>query len=396
MGMSRGRPSTDDAAADTRRAAGSRLADGALVGLVVVAGLVMLAVTPSTASYRDADAGAAILVVACAVPLWWWRRAPRTVLLLACAVVVANAAIGYQVGVVQYPVWIALYAAMARLPRPDRLRAVASVIVTVGVFVLVDRGEIDVLVMFGIALAFVVSVLLGEGARGRRELAVSQRAALELQRREQDAAMERLALQERACLARDLHDSVGHAINVMVLQAGVGRHVFDDRPEFARDALEHVENLGRVALGDLDAVLQLLRPADAGGDADGTSHDVSELEALCDRIRATGRPVDLHIDPIELSAGTQRAAFHIVQEALTNAARHTDAGRIDVSLVASKSDTVVTIHNQGIGIPDPLPGRGLVNMRERALLVGGRLEYGPVPDGFRVRATLPVGGVART
>ena len=112
---------------------------------------------------------------------------------------------------------------------------------------------------------------------------------------------ERVVLEERARLARELHDSLGHAVNVMVMQAGVGRHVFDENPEFARQALEQVESVGRVALGELDAVLRVLRPTDAEQRAAPETTNLSGLEALCDRIRATGREVDLEVEEVDLS-----------------------------------------------------------------------------------------------
>ena len=160
--------------------------------------------------------------------------------LAACAIVVVNSAVGYPVGVVQYPAWIALYSVFARCRRSDRWWAVAIIAATVAGYA--DRPwPVELGALIGIAVAFLVAVLLGDVTKSRRELASSQRTAMELHDREQQAAMERLVLQERARLARELHDSLGHAINVMVMQAGVGRHVFDERPEFAREALEHVE-----------------------------------------------------------------------------------------------------------------------------------------------------------
>ena len=109
----------------------------------------------------------------------------------------------------------------------------SALIVTVTGYAIADRGPLELSGLIGIAVAFLVAVLLGDVTRSRRELAASQRAAMDLHDREQHVAMERLVLQERARLARELHDSLGHAINVMVMQAGVGRHVFDERPQFA-------------------------------------------------------------------------------------------------------------------------------------------------------------------
>ncbi len=268
---------------DRLDASGSRVVDGVLVAVVALVGLLILLGPPPTADYRDPDVGAVVLVLASAASMWWWRTAPRAALFAACAVVLTNAAAGYTVGVVQYPVWIALYSVFARSPRRDRVGAMVAVAVTLAGYVLADRGAVDLLTAVGIAVAFTVAVLLGDGTRSRRDLAASERAAAELHEREQEAAMERLVLQERARLARELHDSVGHAINVMVMQAGVGRHVFDERPQFAREALAHVEDVGRVALGELDAVLRVLRPVDG---SDGPRAGVADAGRVGGAVRS--------------------------------------------------------------------------------------------------------------
>jgi signal transduction histidine kinase len=368
---------------------GSRLADAGLVAVIAAVGLLTLFVSSTSADYRNADAGAVLFVLASAATMWWWRSAPRAALVAACVIVVVNSASGYPVGVVQYPAWIALYSVFARCRRSDRWWAVGVVIATIAGYALAEPAPLEISALLGIAIAFLVAVLLGDVTRSRRELAATQREAMELHDREQQAAMESLVLQERARLARELHDSLGHAINVMVMQAGVGRHVFDERPQFAREALEHVESVGRVALGELDAVLKVLRPVDGEAVAEPVSPTLAGLEPLCDRISATGREVDLRLDDVDLSPSVERATYRIVQEALTNAARHTASGRISVTICRTNGAVEVTVHNTGPRPAEPVAGRGLVNMRERALLEGGRLDYGPVADGFRVRATLP-------
>ena len=374
---------------DRHDQSGSRVLDAALVGVVALVGLLIVLGAPSSAIYRDGDAAAVALVLASAATMWWWRRAPLPALLVGGALVIANSAVGYTVGVVQYPVYLALYSVFVRSPPADRLWAVLAAVAGLAGYAIGDRGRLDPLTLVGVGMTILGAGLLGDGVRSRRERGLSQRAAIELHDREHGAAMERLVLEERARLARELHDSLGHAINVMVMQAGVGRHVFDERPQFARQALEHVETVGRVALGELDAVLRVLRPVDGQGDPEPGSANLAGLEALCDRIRATGREVELRVDDIQLAASAERTTYRIVQEAITNAARHTPSGRISVSITRSNGSVVVAVHNAGPRPQAPVAGRGLVSMRERALLEGGHFEYGPVPDGFQVRATLP-------
>ena len=366
-----------------------RVLDAALVAVVALVGSLLLLGAPPAPAYRHADAAAVVLVVASAATMWWWRRNPLATVLVAGLIVIANASIGYTVGVVQYPAYFGLYSVFARSPRSHRLWAVTSAGVAVVGFATADRGTLNALTIIGVGVTLLVAALLGDSVRSRRELTISQRTTIELHDRAHAAAMERLVLRERARLARELHDSVGHAINVMVMQAGVGRHVFAERPDFARAALEHVETLGRVALGELDAVLRVLRPSNGEAPSEPVSASLAGLESLCGRIRAAGREVELKVDDVDLAPSAERATYRIVQEAITNAARHTDSGRIAVSITRSNGSVVVTVHNAGPRPAPPVAGRGLVNMSERALLEGGHRRYGPVADGFEVQATLP-------
>ncbi len=345
----------------------SRLVDAGLVAAVALVGLAVLATAPTPEGYREPSAFAAVLVLASAASLWWWRTAPLASLFAACGVFIVNIVAGYQVGITQYPAWIALYSVFALMGRSARLIALAALVITVATYAVADRGPIDVGAFVAIAIFGTLAALLGDATHNRRRLS-------EAQAREQDAMHDRVVLEERARLARELHDSLGHSVNVMVMQAGVGRHVFDERPEFAKQALEQIENVGRVALGELDAVLRVLRPTDGEQRAQPESATLAGLDALCDRIRATGRDVALQVDEVDLSPTAERAAYRIVQEALTNAARHSTSGPIEVSITRGGRDAVITVHNTGECVVGNGSGRGLVNMRERAHLEGGQLD----------------------
>ncbi len=137
----------------------------------------------------------------------------------------------------------------------------------------------------------------------------------------------------------------------------------------------------------------MLQP-DERGSAEPFAPTVADLADLADRIRATGRAVDLRADDVELPAGTARAVYRIVQEALTNAVRHTPSGQIRVEVRQTGPQVALEVVNDCEGLADPVPGHGLVNMRERARLEGGELEAGPVDGGFRVHAVLPVTAAA--
>src|SRR3954447_23076316 len=303
--------------------------------------------------------------------------------------VVSNAAAGYVVGPVQWPMWMALFICYAGGGHRLRAAAAAIAVLALAGYVVFDRGT-PVADLPAIAIFFLFAVIAGElSSRRARAAAAEARRAEDSDRRALVA--ERLLLQERTRLARELHDSLGHTVNVMVLQAGVGRRVFTENPTFAHEALASIETVGRGALVELDRLLKVLQPEEGNRHAVPFAPTLGDLEELAERIRATGRQVDLSMDGAELPDGTAQALYRIVQEALPNAVRHSTAGRIRVEVSRDGDRVVADVLNEAACASEPMPGRGLVNMRERARLEGGWLEAGPVEGGFRVRAVLPAG-----
>lgn len=368
-----------------------RPAEVALAGALFAAAMATILWAPRSPAYHDGDALQAGLALASAATLLWRRSRPMAAFVSGCALVVGNAALGYPVGAIQYPVWIGVYTVLAAADRRRQVATVGLALATVAGYVALDRGRLDVEIAIGISVQFSLAVVAGEIVRTRRALAEAERLRLLLDAREEAATREQTVLQERARLARELHDALGHAVNVMVMQAGVARHVFDERPDFAREALGQIETLGRDALVELDAVLRVLGPDDDPSAVRSTP-SLAGLGALCDRIRATGRAVDLNVGDVSLSASGERAAYRIVQEAITNAARHSDRGTIDVSLQPCADRVLVTVRNPVHGLRTVRAGRGLLNMAERARIEGGDLQYGPAAEGFVVAASLPAAG----
>ncbi|MBT8166380.1 MAG: sensor domain-containing protein [Acidimicrobiia bacterium] len=219
--------------------------------------------------------------------------------------------------------------------------------------------------------------------------------------REQRAVLKQRTnvLEERTMLAHELHDSLGHTLTMMVVQAGAAGHVFDKDPEFARDALGNIETSGRQALGELDRILGLLREDDEGERA--PHPDLSVLPGLVEQMNAAGLDVRLIMEgateqvPLEVS----RFAYRIVQEALTNVLKHAGSVPTEVRIHRTAGALEIEVTDDGPAIPVPGPaestglggGRGLVGVRERVALLGGSVEAGPRPDGgFRVWARLPI------
>ncbi|RFU22710.1 histidine kinase [Geodermatophilus marinus] len=339
--------------------------------------------------YRPVDAAAVALAAAGPLALLWRSAAPLVSLVAADAVLVVNAAAGYTVGFLAWPSWIALFSCFAAGGSRVRGAAVAIAVPVVAAYVAFDPVDtVDALPYIG--MTSLVAIAAGEISH-RRTRAAAAEAREAAESRAQALAAERLLLQERGRLARELHDSLGHTVNVMVMQAGVGRRVFADNPAFAREALESIETVGRTALDELDRLLRVLQPDERRARTGPFAPTVADLEELVERIRATGRPVELRADGVQLTAGSARALYRIVQEALTNAVRHSQAGPIRVEVRQEADRVLLDVTSEGAPADDVAPGRGLVNMRERARAEGGDLEAGPVDGRFRVRAHLPAG-----
>jgi signal transduction histidine kinase len=206
------------------------------------------------------------------------------------------------------------------------------------------------------------------------------------------------ALAERNRLARELHDSVGHALTVTTLQAGAAARVLDTDPAFAAKALDAIAEAGRAALADLDHVLGLLRDGGAG-DVERLPHaDLDDLDALVSGARSAGVRVELRRDGDTgvVPRAVSREAYRIVQEGLTNALRH--AGPVPVAVrVAVRPDAVeLELTNPlGRGPSRRGGGRGLAGMRERVGVLRGELTAGPDGDRWRVAARLPLGSPDR-
>jgi signal transduction histidine kinase len=204
---------------------------------------------------------------------------------------------------------------------------------------------------------------------------------------------------DRALIARELHDVVAHHVTVVVVQAGAASRVFDAQPEQARTALRSIESVGREALDEMRRLLDVLRPDDDEPDV-VPQPGLDQLPALVATLRTAGLPVTLSVrgEPRALPGGVELNAYRIVQEALTNTLRHAGPTRAEVVVTYGADMLELQVHDEGaVSGRSPAaaaaPGRGLVGMRQRAELVGGRLSAGPRDGaGFSVTAALPLEG----
>ena len=237
--------------------------------------------------------------------------------------------------------------------------------------------------------------LAGDRARLRRErMAELEDRAL---RAEREAERERrlAAAEERARIARDLHDSAGHAINVILVHAGLGRLKTQDGPEEARAAFETIEEVARETVGEIDELVRVLREDATNGEVEPPP-GLAALDALVQRHRAAGLDVTATVagERRSLPPGVDRAAYRILQEALTNAARH-GAGNAEVEVAFDGDALDVTVVNPLRPGQPPRPtggGPGLIGMRERAAGLDGSLEAVAHGGSFQVHARLPLAG----
>ncbi len=190
---------------------------------------------------------------------------------------------------------------------------------------------------------------------------------------------------ERVRIARELHDVVGHTVNLMLVQSGATRLVMDSDPGKAKELLAGVEHSARQALGELYLLLGLLRD-----DAESTRQPgLHELPALVKRLGDAGLTVTLDLDVDALPPQLDVVVYRIVQEALTNSLRHGAATTATVRLAGTRA-IAIHVDDNGRSQPDYTPGRGLRGMAERATLFGGTVEHHSDSDGFHLRATLEV------
>lgn len=244
----------------------------------------------------------------------------------------------------------------------------------------------------GIALPFtavtiIVMVLLRRivGERDRRA---------ELAERERDIAAREAVLDERARIARELHDAIAHNVSMMVLQAGAERRVLDGHAGATREVLEGIEHTGRSALTEMRRLVGMLRSDSA--DPLAPQPGLDDLPTLVMQVREAGVPVDLLVEGerSELPVGVGLSGYRIVQEALTNVLKHAGDASATVRVCYAPGSLQLEIIDSGCGRTDPGSGgggHGLVGMRERVALYGGRFSAGHAPDGgFAVHVLLPI------
>jgi signal transduction histidine kinase len=303
-------------------------------------------------------------------------------------------------GAISHPgmIWIALIVAFFNaVVAGKRLAAIASLVIGYAAsfwppWLIGMAGHASAAVALAAAAWLLVLLAVAEFVRFRRD------HATEVARSRADQ-LRRQASEERMRIARDLHDVVAHNISVINVQANTALHLMDRQPERAREALTAIHDVSRQALTELRSVLGVLR-SDEDYAPRAPSPGLGQLDDLLVAVRKAGLEPRLHRrgDQRQLPASVDLAAYRIIQEALTNAARHSASLSVDVLVSYEADGVLVQVDDAGPArAPSTArPGNGITGMIERAHALGGRLSAGRRPDGgFRVAAWLPSPAAAR-
>lgn len=337
--------------------------------------------------------GAYVLSLVAAAPLAWRRTAPLTALFTAeagaIACVVAFDASWAATGIVVVMLFtVALQGDRLRSLLVGTVTAIGVVVVTVLIDGSPSVGDLAVRV----GLVF-LAVALGDTLRTRRALrtATLERVAREAHEREQDGR--RRVASERLRIARELHDTLAHALVAINVRAGVADHLGNSQDPSV--ALRDIKAVSATALADLRTTLTLLREHDDAAPT-APAFDLAALPDLAEHAHAAGlhAGVDVLLDGATIPSVVGQAAYRIVQESLTNVLRHADASSANVRVRATHEALEIEVLDDGRSdSPTGREGHGLRGMAERAIALGGHVDAGPRPEGgWRVHAVLPLTG----
>jgi signal transduction histidine kinase len=356
--------------------------------------------------FREPSALLVVTALVTCAPIVIRRLVPLVALLISSVGILVHILVGWPEGLLPYAVLFLTYTVGAWCTLRKAVAGLAVVSTAIVVLGLSDFPGLDAVGVFGVLAQFAAGWAIGVALRNRR-------AATEARVREADKRAEaerqsaaRVLAEERLRIAHELHDVVGHSMSVIAVQAGVGAHVLDERPEQARAALEAISATSRGTLTEMRRLLGVLRDSD-GARSHAPAPGLADLPRLVDDVRAAGVPATLHVEGTAdgVHAGIELSAYRVVQEALTNVLKHAGKPtRVDVTVRHLPGSLTVEVTDDGRGLaarsgnggaadaPADGSGHGLVGMRERVELWGGELSVGPAPGGgYRVKALFRYG-----
>lgn len=352
-------------------------------------------------TFRDPTWWTAVIVVAASTPLIWRRVHPISA---------ALAAVGAQIGMELFdingsgwvPAVLVMYALGAHSQGRPRVRAVVTIAVAVAALlgVGISRSEVSAGDAIGLSTLLGLSYLVGDRFQRRRDELSELAERADRAEHERELLAARRVTEERTRIARELHDVIAHSVSVMVLQAAGARRNIERDPAAAARLLTNVEGTGRAAMQELRQVLGVLRDASE----DPTVRPLPRLADLGDLVESVD-DVDVALTTTgsldDLPAGTELAAFRVVQEALTNIRRHAGpVARVSIEVERHRDRLDLSVTDDGRGASTTInsePGYGLIGMRERVVTVGGTLDAGPRRSGgWSVHAHFPLDATGGT
>ncbi|MCI0679519.1 MAG: histidine kinase [Actinobacteria bacterium] len=328
--------------------------------------------------------------IAAGVSLAFLRTKPFAAYLMNGVAIVTLIALGHPSDFYQWTNLIAIFGASSRLELREASLVLAFGVAGVVFYFIRFPDEAPLTVAAAVLAIWIAAWFAGRAQFSRlREAEVTHdRDVTRAELAARQAGME--LEEERSRVARELHDIIGHSVNVMVLHAGAGQGAVETDPATARRSLETIAATGRKALADLDLMLDVLHGEAGNRPLPG----IEQLDELCRSVAETGLSVDLSVtgDRSEVNPSLGVTVYRIVQEGLTNVIKHAEARQVSVE-VAIGNEVSIALFDDGVG-GDGHPGRGLRGIEERAYLHGGTVTYGDGADGgFELRCRLPLGAV---
>ncbi len=341
--------------------------------------------------------GLALLVVQVG-PLLWRRSNPSVVLLLVAGAFGARVLLGFNPGIAGFGLLVAMYSVAAYEVGARR----------VFFLVLAGLGFVAGFVAFGVtsnprsfavtvpSVFFAAAWLIGDYLRTRRAYVAQLEERATRLERERDQDRRLAADEERTRIARELHDVVAHDVSVIAIQAGAARAVHASKPQAAAQALGLIETTARETLIELNRLLGVLRGSNGAAPERSPQPGIAQLPLLLEELRAAGLEVDARVEgeARPLPPALDLSAYRILQEATTNVLKHARARRVDIRVRYRKTMLALDVRDDGSGDGgDPVSssGHGLIGMRERVALFGGKLHAGRNrAGGFSVHARLPI------
>lgn len=369
-----------------------------LIGLCLLAAMVELVVRRDASNAPRTALWAALPAIAILAAVVFGRRrypfaAPAGFWLLAAALsFIDGRLVPFPVGV--FAAGLAASFLLGNLREVRQARIGLWIVLGSAAIIVYNQPDHTASSFVFIPMLFGISWLAGFALHSREEKAEEAEARAARAELEREAAARVAVAEERARIARELHDVVAHAVSVMVLQVGAVRHKLPDTLEDQAEALQGVERTGRTALAEMRRLLGAMRRE--GDEAERAPQPGLEgLDALVVEVTRAGLPVRLHVDGdrVPLSPAVDLSAYRIVQEGLTNALKHAHASSADVTLRFADDELEIEVRDDGRGAgPRSGKGYGLIGVRERVKIFGGQMMAGSDADGgFVLRTRLPLG-----